>query len=42
MVVLFDLYGLGHQEIAEELGMTAGASKVQLHRARTKLKELLQ
>lgn len=42
VVVLFDLYGLGHQEIAEELGMTAGASKVQLHRARTKLKELLQ
>ncbi len=42
VVVLFDLYGLGHQEIAEELGMTAGASKVQLHRARTRLKEILQ
>lgn len=42
VVVLFDLYGLGHQEIAEELGMTPGASKVQLHRARTRLKEILQ
>jgi RNA polymerase sigma-70 factor (ECF subfamily) len=41
VLVLFDLYGLGHAEIGATLGMTAGASKVQLHRARRRLRELL-
>jgi RNA polymerase sigma-70 factor (ECF subfamily) len=42
VVLLFDVYGHGHEEIGELLGMTAGASKVQLHRARKRLKEMLQ
>ena len=42
VVVLFDLYGLRHDEIAELVGVTAGTSKVQLHRARQRLKEWLQ
>lgn len=41
VLLLFDLYGLDHAEIGEMLGMTAGASKVQLHRARRRLRELL-
>ena len=41
VLVLFDLYGLDHGEIGATLGMTAGASKVQLHRARRRLRELL-
>ncbi|MEZ5313727.1 MAG: sigma-70 region 4 domain-containing protein [Thermoanaerobaculia bacterium] len=39
--LLFDLHGHNHEEIAGLLGITAGASKVQLHRARTRLKEVL-
>jgi len=42
VVVLFDLYGLRHDEIADAMEMTPGASKVQLHRARTRLREILQ
>ena len=42
VLLLFDLYGLRHDEIAELLDMTPGASKVQLHRARTRLRETLQ
>ncbi len=41
VVLLFDLYGLKHEEIANLLDMTAGSSKVQLHRARQRLKEVL-
>jgi RNA polymerase sigma-70 factor (ECF subfamily) len=41
VLVLFDIYGLDHAEIGATLGMTAGASKVQLHRARRRLRELL-
>ncbi len=41
VVVLFDVYGLSHDEIADLMQMTAGASKVQLHRARRRLRELL-
>jgi RNA polymerase sigma-70 factor (ECF subfamily) len=40
--LLFDVHGHGHDEIAELMQMTAGASKVQLHRARKRLQELLQ
>jgi RNA polymerase sigma-70 factor (ECF subfamily) len=42
VVALFDLYGCGHDEIAELLDITPGASKVQLHRARTRLREMLR
>jgi RNA polymerase sigma-70 factor (ECF subfamily) len=41
VLLLFDLYGLRHVEIAEMLEITPGASKVQLHRARTRLREML-
>jgi RNA polymerase sigma-70 factor, ECF subfamily len=41
VLLLFDLYGLEHAEIGELLGMTVGASKVQLHRARRRLRELM-
>jgi RNA polymerase sigma-70 factor (ECF subfamily) len=41
VLVLFDLYGLDHAEIGASMGMTVGASKVQLHRARRRLRELL-
>ena len=39
--LLFDLHGHNHEEIAGLLGISAGASKVQLHRARTRLREAL-
>jgi RNA polymerase sigma-70 factor, ECF subfamily len=40
--MLFDLAGFEHEEIAKLLGCTAGTSKSQLHRARLKLRKLLQ
>jgi RNA polymerase sigma-70 factor (ECF subfamily) len=40
--VLFDIAGFEHEEIAKLLGCTAGTSKSQLHRARLKLRKLLQ
>jgi RNA polymerase sigma-70 factor, ECF subfamily len=42
VLLLFDLYGLSHEEVADHLEITAGASKVQLHRARTRLREMLR
>ena len=42
VLVLFDVYGHGHDEIAALLEMTPGAAKVQLHRARRKLQEILR
>jgi RNA polymerase sigma-70 factor (ECF subfamily) len=41
VVVLRDVYDLPHEAIAEELGITEGAAKVRLHRARRKLRERL-
>jgi RNA polymerase sigma-70 factor, ECF subfamily len=41
VLLLFDLYGLDHTEIGGLMGMTVGASKVQLHRARRRLRELM-
>jgi RNA polymerase sigma-70 factor, ECF subfamily len=41
MVVLKDVYGLPAREIAEEFGLSEGAVKVRLHRARRRLKDLL-
>ena len=39
--VLHDVQGYRHDDIAELLGMTAGGSKAQLHRARLLLREAL-
>ena len=41
VLVLYDIEGWRHEEIAEELGMAVGSSKAQLHRARTLLRERL-
>jgi RNA polymerase sigma-70 factor (ECF subfamily) len=41
VVVLRDVYDLAHQEIAKELGISQGAAKVRLHRARRRLRERL-
>lgn len=40
--VLFDMEGYTHEEIALILGCSAGTSKSQLHKARTKLRALLR
>jgi RNA polymerase sigma-70 factor (ECF subfamily) len=40
--VLHDVEGLRHEEIGALLGIAAGTSKAQLHRARTLLREALQ
>lgn len=39
VVVLRDVYDLPHREIAHELGISQGAAKVRLHRARRLLRE---
>ncbi len=39
--VLHDVEGYKHEEIAEQLGVTTGATKAQLHRARLLLREAL-
>ena len=41
LVVLKDVYGLSHEEIAEELGISVSAAKVRLHRGRRRLRDLL-
>ena len=41
VVVLRDVYDLPHQAVAQELGISEGAAKVRLHRARKKLRERL-
>jgi RNA polymerase sigma-70 factor (ECF subfamily) len=41
LVVLKDVYGMSHEEIAEELGISVSAAKVRLHRGRKKLRDLL-
>jgi RNA polymerase sigma-70 factor (ECF subfamily) len=40
--ILHDVEGYGHGEIARMLGLTAGTSKSQLHKARLRLRELLR
>jgi RNA polymerase sigma-70 factor (ECF subfamily) len=42
VLLLFDVYGHGHEEIGDLLEMTPGAAKVQLHRARRRLQEILR
>ena len=39
--ILHDVEGYKHEEIAEQLGVTTGATKAQLHRARMLLREAL-
>lgn len=41
LLLLFDVEGYGHEEIGEILGITAGASRVRLHRIRARLRERL-
>jgi len=42
MFILHDVQGYNHEEIAEIFGCSAGNSKSQVHKARTRLRELLQ
>jgi RNA polymerase sigma-70 factor, ECF subfamily len=42
MFILHDVQGYNHDEIAEIFGCTAGNSKSQVHKARARLRELLQ
>jgi len=41
IVVLKDVYGLSHDDIAQELGISVAAAKVRLHRGRKKLRDIL-
>jgi RNA polymerase sigma-70 factor (ECF subfamily) len=41
VLVLYDVEGWKHEEIASELGMAVGSSKAQLHRARQLLRDRL-
>lgn len=41
VVVLKDIYGWSHGEIAEALGITVTAAKVRLHRAHQRLRDHL-
>src|SRR5207248_11515955 len=41
VLVLHDVEGLQHDEIAEILGCRVGTSKSQLHKARAKMRDLL-
>jgi RNA polymerase sigma-70 factor (ECF subfamily) len=41
VLVMRDAYGFSIAEIAEDLGLTEGAVKVRIHRARRRLKELV-
>lgn len=42
VILLYDISALSHQEIADVLGIEVGAVKVRLHRARRKLRSLLE
>lgn len=42
VVVMHDVLGMAHEEIAEARRCTVGTSKSQLHKARAKLRELLK
>ncbi len=42
ILVLHDVHGHTHQEIAERLGISVGTSKSQLFRARAKMREMLE
>lgn len=42
VVVLRDVYGWSHAEVSEALGISVSASKVRLHRARKRLRTILE
>jgi RNA polymerase sigma-70 factor (ECF subfamily) len=42
VIVLRDIYDLPHHAIADQLGISEAAAKVRLHRARRRLKEILE
>lgn len=42
VIILFDLIGCTHEEVSEILGISRAAVKVRLHRARKRLKALLE
>lgn len=42
VIVLGELRGLRDQEIADALGITLGAAKIRLHRARSRLRRLME
>ena len=39
--MLKDVYGLSHEDIAAELGISVAAAKVRLHRGRKQLQDML-
>ncbi len=39
--MLKDVYGLTHEDIAHEAGISVAAAKVRLHRGRKRLRDLL-
>lgn len=41
VLVLHDVEGLTHDEIAEQMGVAVGTSKSQLHKARARMRDLL-
>ncbi|HEY8217776.1 MAG TPA: RNA polymerase sigma factor [Acidimicrobiia bacterium] len=41
LVILKDVYGLSHEAIADELGISVAAAKVRLHRGRKRMREIL-
>lgn len=41
VLVLHDVEGLTHEEVADELGVAVGTSKSQLHKARARMREFL-
>ena len=41
IVVLKDVYGLPHEAIASDLGISVTAAKVRLHRGRKRLRDLV-
>lgn len=42
VLVLHDVEGFTHREIAEKLGVATGTSKSQLHKARARMRELIE
>jgi RNA polymerase sigma-70 factor (ECF subfamily) len=42
VILLYDILGLSHHEVAAVLGVDVGTAKVRLHRARRKLRTLLE
>ena len=42
VIIMFDTMGFSHEEIAEVLGISVENAKVRLHRARKKLKSILE